>query len=160
MISRADISSHPRLLAESGLRSTPQREIIYRILLSQRDHPTAEEVFSRVKSELPGTSLATVYNGLEALVSCGLVKQVNLERGASRYCPNLKEHAHFHDLHNGRVFDIDLPPDLTARLRSLLPSGCQATAIEINFHGSAAAPAAADANTPSDTSTAPAAPAA
>lgn len=140
MITRDDTASPSRLLAESGLRSTPQREIIYRMLLSQRDHPTAEELFSRVKTELPGTSLATVYNGLEALVSCGLVKQVTLERGASRYCPNLQEHAHFHDLNNGRVFDIDLPPDLTARLRALLPTDCQASSIEINFHGSCATP--------------------
>lgn len=148
MISRDDNSAHPRRLAESGLRSTPQREIIYEILLSQRDHPTAEEVFSRVKLELPGTSLATVYNCLEALVSCGLVKQVNLERGPSRYCPNLKEHAHFHDITNGRVFDIDLPEDLSSQLRSLLPQGCKAASLEINFHGSASATAASDFHQP------------
>lgn len=136
MISHETQSEHPRRLAESGLRSTPQREIIYQTLLSQRDHPTAEEVFNRVKIELPGTSLATVYNCLEALVSCGLVKQVTLERGPSRYCPNLKEHAHFHDLTTGRVFDVDLPSDLSAQLRNLLPSGCKVSSLEINFHGS------------------------
>ena len=37
-------------LADSGLRSTPQREVVYSVLLRKRDHPTAEEVFARVKA--------------------------------------------------------------------------------------------------------------
>ncbi|MEO6246142.1 MAG: transcriptional repressor, partial [Opitutaceae bacterium] len=40
-------------LADRDLRSTPQREVVYDVLLKKRDHPTADEVFSRVKSELP-----------------------------------------------------------------------------------------------------------
>ena len=51
-------------LADSGLRNTPQREIIYSILTKKRDHPTADEVFARVKTEMPTISLATVYNCL------------------------------------------------------------------------------------------------
>ena len=38
-----------RRLADSGLRSTPQREVVYDVLLKKRDHPTADEVFVRVK---------------------------------------------------------------------------------------------------------------
>ena len=37
-------------LAHSGLRSTPQREVIYDVLLKKRDHPTADEIYARVKS--------------------------------------------------------------------------------------------------------------
>ncbi|MBC8040288.1 MAG: transcriptional repressor, partial [Opitutaceae bacterium] len=48
-------------LADSGLRNTPQREVVYDALLKKRDHPTADEVFARVKPQLPGISLATVY---------------------------------------------------------------------------------------------------
>ena len=64
-------------LADSGLRSTPQREVVYDVLLRKRDHPTADEVFARVKSGLPSISLATVYNCLETLVQCDLVRAVN-----------------------------------------------------------------------------------
>ena len=35
-------------LANSGLRATPQRELVYQVLLNKRDHPTADEVFGRV----------------------------------------------------------------------------------------------------------------
>ena len=71
-------------LADSGLRSTPQREVVYRVLIGKRDHPTADEVFARVKSELPTISLATVYNCLETLVQCDMVRAVNVERGPTR----------------------------------------------------------------------------
>lgn len=122
-------------LADSGLRSTPQREVIYSTLLTRRDHPTAEEVYARVRSELPSISLATVYNCLETLVQCHLIRQVNHERGPTRYCPNLHPHAHFHDEQTGATHDIDLPPTLLEQLKSLLPSGYDASAIEITFRG-------------------------
>ena len=80
-------------LADSGLRSTPQRELVYDVLLKKRDHPTADEVFARVKPELPGISLATVYNCLEHLTGHGLIKLVQVERAQSRYCANIQEHA-------------------------------------------------------------------
>lgn len=125
-------------LADSGLRNTPQREVVYSVLLQKRDHPTADEVFARVKAELPTISLATVYNCLEALVQCKLVRAVNFEREPTRYCPNLRPHAHFHDDQTGSTHDIDLPPDLLERVQSILPPGYDAASVEISFRGSAA----------------------
>lgn len=126
-------------LAESGHRSTPQRELVYHTLIAKRDHPTADEVFARVKKSKSSISLATVYNCLETLVQCNLVRVVNFERGPTRYCPNLRPHAHFHDEASGVTHDIDLPPDLLAKLNELLPQGYSADNIEINFHGKAPA---------------------
>jgi len=124
-------------LADSGLRSTPQREVVYDVLLKKRDHPTADEVFARVKSDLPTISLATVYNCLETLVQCDLVRAVNFERGPTRYCPNLQPHAHFHDEKTGRTHDIDLPPSVFEALNGVLPSGFDAKSVEITFRGKA-----------------------
>jgi Fur family peroxide stress response transcriptional regulator len=125
-------------LAGSGLRNTPQREVVYSVLVGKRDHPTADEVFARVKADMPTISLATVYNCLEALVQCNLVRQVNFERGPTRYCPNLHPHAHFHDEATGSTHDIELPPGLLEQLRAQLPSGYRASDVEITFRGRAA----------------------
>ena len=124
-------------LADSGLRATPQREIVYDVLLKKRDHPTADEVFARVKSERPTISLATVYNCLETLVSCDLVRAVNFERGPTRYCPNLHPHAHFHDERTGKTHDIELPPTLLEKVKSILPREYDAKSVEIIFRGKA-----------------------
>ena len=125
-------------LAQHGLRSTKQREHVFGVLLTKRDHPSADEVYTRSKTGMPGISLATVYNCLETLVACGLVKQVNHERESTRYCPNLTHHAHFHDKVTGRVMDIDLPSTVLDELRRILPTGYDAENIEISFHGSSA----------------------
>jgi Fur family peroxide stress response transcriptional regulator len=136
---RPDTQDQPANLAErlahSGLRNTTQREVIYRALHERRDHPTADEVFARVRVDLPTISLATVYNCLETLVQCQLVRQVNFEREPTRYCPNLKPHAHFHDQASGSTLDIDLPPDLLAQVKAILPPSYQAETVEITFHG-------------------------
>ena len=124
-------------LAGSGLRSTPQREVVYDVLLKKRDHPTADEVYARVRSEKPTVSLATVYNCLEALVQCNLVRQVNFERGPTRYCPNLRPHAHFHDEQTGSTHDIDLPPGVLDQVAAVLPPGYDATSVDITFRGRA-----------------------
>ena len=124
-----------RKLADEGMRFTRQREVVYEAVLNQRDHPTADEVYARVRSDVAGISLATVYNTLETLVQCNLVKQVNFERESTRYCPNLKEHAHFYDTQTGRIYDVDLNNGLVEQLRENLPEGFEAAQIEINYRG-------------------------
>src|SRR5437899_2592920 len=111
-------------LAVKGFRLTPQREHVYRVLLQEREHPTAEQVFMRAKKSLPDISMATVYNCLDFLVKCSLVKEVNLDRTAMRYCPNMHEHCHFHCDECGGVFDIDFcAEDCRAELK--LPNDFQ-----------------------------------
>jgi Fur family peroxide stress response transcriptional regulator len=91
-----------------GLRMTDQRRAVYDVLMGKRDHPTAVEVFTRVRDKVPSISLATVYNCLETLADCGLAKAVTDERGPARYCPNLDDHAHFFCETCGEVADIPL----------------------------------------------------
>lgn len=94
-------------LATGGFRFTPQRQHVFDVLQKKRDHPTVEEVFIRAKQGMPEISMATVYNCLDALVQCGLVRHVNLDRAATRYCPNMKEHCHFYCDACGGIFDVD-----------------------------------------------------
>jgi Fur family peroxide stress response transcriptional regulator len=122
-----------RRLSDGGFRFTPQREHVYGVLTQRRDHPTAEEVFIRAKKGMPEISMATVYNCLDALVKCGLVKQVRVDRGAARFCPNMEEHGHFYCDACGAVFDVDLPAHRRAPLA--MPKGFTVDHYEIAVHG-------------------------
>ena len=119
-------------LATSGFRFTPQRRAVYDVLLHKRDHPTAEEVFIRAKKAMPEISHATVYNCLGALVESGLARQVQLERGATRFCPNMEEHCHYFCDSCGEVFDVALPTDSSAMPK---PRGFQVDHYDIAVHG-------------------------
>jgi len=118
-------------LTTGGFRFTPQREHVYSVLLKKRDHPTAEAVFIRAKREMPDISMATVYNCLDALVKCGVVRQVSLERGAARFCPNIQQHCHFYCDGCDEVFDIDIAPEAGISL----PKGFKAERYEMAIHG-------------------------
>ena len=120
-------------LFNGGLRFTPQRQQVYDVLLHKRDHPTAEEVFIRAKRQMPEISHATVYNCLDALVKCGLARQVTLDRGATRFCPNMHEHCHFYCDECDTVFDIDLPAKASGIVA--LPRGFRAQHLDIAIHG-------------------------
>ncbi|MFO1478242.1 MAG: Fur family transcriptional regulator [Verrucomicrobiota bacterium] len=119
-------------LATSGFRSTSQREHVYRVLVEERDHPTAEQVFIRAKKGMPEISMATVYNCLDALVRSGVARQVTVDRGAARFCPNMQEHCHFYCSRCETVFDVNLQPGEPG-IR--LPRGFHADHYEIAIHG-------------------------
>ena len=118
-----------------GLRMTDQRRAVYDALMGKRDHPTAVEVFMRVKGKMPTISLATVYNCLETLTECGLVKYVHHDREPSRYCPNLQEHAHFFCEDCAGVTDIPLRSKRRAHDIWELPASVSISKHEVSFRG-------------------------
>lgn len=121
-----------------GHRLTPQRREIYDLLLANRSHPTAAELFIQAKKKRANISLATVYNCLDTLVACGLVKQVNMEREATRYCPNLEEHGHFHCTACGKVFDVPLASGSAPERFWKLPRGFRIESVEVTLRGTCA----------------------
>ncbi|MFZ4773780.1 MAG: Fur family transcriptional regulator [Terrimicrobiaceae bacterium] len=128
-------SGYEELISHSGHRLTPQRREVYDVLLAERDHPTATEVFIRAKTRMPGISLATVYNCLETLVDCGLAKQVNVNREATRYCPNLQQHGHFVCERCAKVFDVPVAKGASAGQSWLLPKKFTVTQTEVTLRG-------------------------
>jgi Fur family peroxide stress response transcriptional regulator len=121
--------------AKKGMRYTKQREQIYNILLDKRDHPTAEEIFLRARERMGSISFATVYNCLDTLVECDLVRQVHIDRESTRYCPNLTDHAHLHCPKTGEIHDINLPKDLLENIRAQLPEDFTLSSVEILIRG-------------------------
>lgn len=136
------------------LRMTRQRRVVYDVLTEDLDHPTAAEVFIRSKERMPGISLATVYNCLETLTHAGVVRQVNVDRDASRFCPNLAPHAHFFCSQCHKVFDINLKASSDAITPWQLPVGSKVDEIEVAMKGSCPECGAKAENVASDASSA------
>lgn len=135
MSRKTETKSYAETIHEKGFRFTDQRRAVYDALMDQRDHPTAVEVFMRVKGKVPSISLATVYNCLETLTGCGLVKTVNHDRESARYCPNLDEHAHLFCEGCHGVTDIPLRTKRRAHDIWELPENVTISQQEISFRG-------------------------
>jgi Fe2+ or Zn2+ uptake regulation protein len=81
-------------LRANGLKLTPQRVAVVRELIGDLSHPTAQELFERLKKHQPTMSFATVYNTLDALVEAGLCHARALSPGATRFDPKMTSHDH------------------------------------------------------------------
>lgn len=80
-------------LRRAGLKLTPQRIAIVQELADDASHPTAQSLFERLRPAFPTMSFATVYNTLDALARCGLVRSLD-HAGCMRFDPNSESHDH------------------------------------------------------------------
>ncbi len=110
-----------RLFAQHDLRCTRQRKAIYQALTQTRCHPTADELYRQVQDQLPGVSLATVYNTLEVFTQAGLIVKLPDagNNGSARYDAHRQPHTHLRDRSTGKV--CDAPDELSQLILSHLP---------------------------------------
>jgi Fur family peroxide stress response transcriptional regulator len=134
-MSQKNIKNINQINLGEGHRMTPQRRFVYEVLMNSSDHPTATEVFMRVKDKMDSISLATIYNCLDALVGVGVVRQVNVDREPSRYCGNLEPHAHLHFEACASVMDIDLKEGAKPSNSVKLPRGAKVEKFEVAVRG-------------------------
>jgi Fur family transcriptional regulator, peroxide stress response regulator len=133
-MSDASISTVVERLKVKGLRVTPQRCAVYANLLGRTDHPTVEQLLRDLNQSFPISSQATVYSSLQALQNAGLVREVLLDEGVSRYDANVMPHHHFRCGSCGSIEDIDwsaLPPLSLGGLRP----GLKVEGYEVTVHG-------------------------
>ncbi|NOG55368.1 MAG: transcriptional repressor [Planctomycetes bacterium] len=107
------------VFAVRGLRCTRQRVVLYEALINMKTHPTAEELYDKVREHCPGLSLATVYNTLEVLCRAGLCRRLPTTRGSSRYDADTHPHLHAVNSETGDV--VDIPDDLGQEVIQNLP---------------------------------------
>jgi Fur family peroxide stress response transcriptional regulator len=72
-------------LQAAGYRLTPQRLALVNLLTRDDTHPSADQIFARLRAKYPTVSLATVYNTLDMLVELGEALTLDLSEGCTRY---------------------------------------------------------------------------
>lgn len=109
-----------QILREKGLKVTPQRIAVYNMLLSTTEHPDAETIYKTLEPLNPTMSLATVYKTLDFFKQLGLVQELNVGEGRSRYDATVQCHPHTVCRVCGRVDDLHLDA-LTEVTKKLAP---------------------------------------
>jgi Fur family transcriptional regulator, peroxide stress response regulator len=99
------------LCRAKGLPLTVQRTLIMEALAGRKDHPTADQVFDDVKTQLAGVSRTTVYRVLEAFVAHGLAQKVGSSAAKARFDADVARHHHVECIDCGAI--IDLPKNLS-----------------------------------------------
>jgi len=94
------------ILRDRGIQPSAQRLAVAEYVLETKDHPGADEVWSKVGKTCPMLSRATVYNTLNLFVEKGLLRELVLAEGKSVFDPNLAPHHHFVDDRTGAIHDV------------------------------------------------------
>jgi Fe2+ or Zn2+ uptake regulation protein len=109
-------------LRGAGLRVTPQRLALHRLIASSNRHLTAEALLREAAQELPGLALPTVYSTLELFAELGVVRRVAAP-GAARYDTDPTPHDHFTCVRCGQLYDLDTSAGRAAARRAAEGAG-------------------------------------
>lgn len=100
-------------------RRSKKRDAVYEAVISAHDHPTAVQVYERVRESDKSISLGTVYRNLVQLEESGLIHSVAHTQGYMRYDTTEHEHDHFICAKCGRIIDVERDEDTDDILKSL-----------------------------------------
>ena len=71
-----------------GGKATSQRILIWGALVNDLSHPTADDLYCRLKPQLPSLSQATLYNVLNELVEWGEIRRFDTGDGHIHFDPD------------------------------------------------------------------------
>ena len=114
---------------------THQRLVLYRALMQMTDHPNPEQIFERVRLELPSISLATVYKTLHAFLEAGMIHEVSPFHGSLRIEPDAST------IIISSVFSVTPSPishsakSMTSPLKNSVPEGFHIEQVSMEVRG-------------------------
>jgi len=122
------------LFRDQGLRVTPQRQAIFRLLTDNDRHPTVDALYDAARVEMPTISLKTVYQTVHDLEALGQVSLLDLGTGSVRVDPNV-EAAHHHLVCSVCGMVRDVPLDASPRLPAPYRREFAVDAVDVIFRG-------------------------
>lgn len=85
-----------------------QRELIYKTVMENKVHPTAEFVYNYLKKDNPQLSLGTVYRNLQQLSDNGEINRLSIPNQPDRFDGIIEEHYHAVCEKCGKIYDIHI----------------------------------------------------
>ena len=89
-----------------GLKMTPQRAAIYKILLGSKNHPYADTIYKKVRKIFPHISFDTVNRTLSTFSKMGVIRVVEGYGDPKRFDPNTHSHHHFRCMECNSITDF------------------------------------------------------
>jgi Fur family transcriptional regulator, peroxide stress response regulator len=122
-------------LKERNFRLTPQRVELVRLIASSEGHPSAAQLYSKIRTRFPTMSHATVYKTLALLKELDQVLEIDL-RDDSHYDGNRPyPHPHLICTRCNRIEDGNLECDSLTIKKLEKISGYQIVRSQIAFYG-------------------------
>lgn len=122
-------------LKSSDFRLTPQRVELVRLIASSEGHPSAAQLYARIRRQFPTISQATVYKTLAMLKEMNQVYEIDL-RDDSHYDGNRPlPHPHLVCTRCNKIMDGELEIGMSALEKVEKESGYQIMRTQVTFYG-------------------------
>jgi Fe2+ or Zn2+ uptake regulation protein len=115
-------------------RHTKQLRVVWDSVKNESSHPTADQVYEKVRSVMPTISLGTVYRNLQKLVGEKKLKVLTLGR-TQHFDPMTDRHDHFICEKCERVYDIFVSPKEKILASSSPKRGFKVTSHQLTLYG-------------------------
>ena len=116
------------------MRYSKQRESLLSVLRNTRQHPTAQEIYEKMRERDPKISLGTVYRNLALLTELGEILRIDTEHDSVHYDGFTHQHYHFVCSDCKGVSDLDMPP-LSIEAEVEKQTGCSVSGHSLVFYG-------------------------
>jgi len=120
--------------ARGQARNTKQLQVIWEAVKHDKSHPTADQIYDRVRKKLPTISLGTVYRNLQKLVSDKKL-QVLMRGRSQHFDPLVELHQHFICELCDRVYDVLIDDQREIKPAKLPHEGFLVTSHQLAFYG-------------------------
>lgn len=101
-----EINEVTTLLAQHGVKVTPQRTVVY-IILRELGHACAEQIIEKVRLSAPTITIATIYNVLDCFVSNNIISMVNTSGNRMYFDICTHDHHHIMSSDNRQIADFN-----------------------------------------------------
>ena len=116
-------------------RTTRQLSAVLAAVRAERNHPTAQAIYQRVRRRLPTISRGTVYRNLGKLEREGQVRSVRLGDGPVLYDSVVEAHDHFVCERCGRIHDLEAAGLRRPQQRQLREDGYVVERQAVTYYG-------------------------
>lgn len=133
------IAQFERTCRAQGLPITVQRRTVFEAMLGHADHPTADQIYEQVRTQVPGISRTTVYRILETFVCLGLIRRICHHSSAARFDAKVDRHDHLVCMHCEKIIDLKQEEAITVDIPNVKAHGFAIADYCIHFRGICAA---------------------
>lgn len=117
------------------MRNSNQRNLVYDIVITSCDHPTAEVIYQRAREKMPKISLGTVYRNLNELVELKKIIRITVPGDSDHFDKTLHTHAHLFCKGCQNLIDI-MNQDVSKLINDIeISNGIKVISGDITFHG-------------------------
>ncbi|MDI3536106.1 MAG: Fur family transcriptional regulator, peroxide stress response regulator [Eubacteriaceae bacterium] len=100
------IQMYTDMIRSAGLKATPQRISVLKVLSEMKTHPSAEMLMEALEDQGYVMSVGTIYNILETFSEKGLILKLKDNQEVMRFDATTNFHVHIYNHENNRIDDL------------------------------------------------------